>query len=104
MTDLMSNWHIRNNDLFKDRVPEAAARQLACVLAWLTECELATLEQLESLKSASKYAVNRHRSICNDAVTHCHQLNVPPIGLSGRPCPRLKERLEEFNKPKETPT
>ncbi len=38
------------NPLFKDRVPVAAAQQLATVLAWLTECQLATLEGMKLAK------------------------------------------------------
>jgi hypothetical protein len=79
--------------LFKDRVPVAAARQLAVVLAWLTECELATLERLSILKSASKHDLSRHRSICETAVRYCRELGVTPIGLEGRRCPRLAEEL-----------
>ena len=82
--------------LFRDRVPEAAARQLAIVLAWLTECELATLEHLRLVKSSPKSAINRHVSICDGAVFHCHELGVSPQGLHGKPCPRLKRALERM--------
>lgn len=69
--------------LFKDRVPEAAARQVAVVLAWLTECQLATLEGLEELKRTSKSELHRQRQICDQAVAHCKDLGVAPVGLGG---------------------
>jgi len=79
--------------LFRDRVPEAAARQLATVLAWLTECQLATLEGLEGLKSTSKSELARQREICDKAVAQCKDLGVEPVGLRGDRCVRLRERL-----------
>jgi len=86
-------------DLFETRTPEAAARQLATVLAWMAECELATLARYERLKSSSKNETERHREICNRLVRHCAELGVDPRGFSGAPCPRLKEQLEEYNAP-----
>lgn len=82
-------------ELFRDRGPEAAARQLAVVLAWLTECELATLERLKLRKSTSKAELARHESIVKDAVFHCRDLRVTPRGLAGRPCTRLAEAMKE---------
>lgn len=79
--------------LFEDRTPEAAARQLATVLAWATECELATLEHLKLRKSSSKAAIKRHQKIADTLVFHCRDLKVRPNGLSGRGCPRLMELL-----------
>ena len=84
--------------LFKDRTPEAAALQLATVLAWLTECELETLERLRRLKSTAKYELRRHETICNDAVRHCAELQISPRGLHGMPCSRLTEALGETKK------
>lgn len=88
--------------LFSDRVPEAAARQLAVVLAWLTECELATLERLRGMKSAAASDVRRHESICKDAVFHCYELHVPARGLMGRPCPRLAVEIAKLKGQHET--
>jgi hypothetical protein len=84
-------------DLFEERTPEAAAQQLSTVLAWAAECELATLARYERLKSSSKRETERHRDICDRLVRHCAELNVEPRGLSGRKCPRLQERLEEYD-------
>lgn len=82
-----------NSDrLFEDRVPEAAARQLATVLAWATECHLATLANLPKRTSKSERA--RHQSIADQLVFHCAELKVDPRGLLGRPCPRLARLLE----------
>lgn len=83
----------RPNPMFKDRVPEAAASQLGVVLAWLAECQLATLEDLEGRKSTSKSELARHRDICQKAVFHCADLAVPPRGLLGRDCGRLAEAM-----------
>lgn len=82
------------SELFARRTPEAAARQLAVSLAWLTECQLATLESLELRKSTSKSELARQRSICEDAVRHCYELSVEPRGMRGTGCPRLKKRLD----------
>lgn len=81
-------------DLFEDRTAEAAAIQLATVLAWLTECQLATLEGLEGVKRTSKSELARQREICERAVAHCKDLGVTPRGLRGQSCPRLAERLK----------
>lgn len=74
-------------------MPEAAAQQLATVLAWLTECQLATLEGMQLVKRTSKYELARQQSICDKAVAHCKDLGVTPIGLRGDACIRLSERL-----------
>lgn len=84
----------RSDPLFKDRMPEAAARQLATVLAWLTECQLATLEGLEAVKRTSKSELARQRDICDQAVSQCKDLGVTPGGLRGNRCVRLAERLK----------
>jgi len=81
--------------LFQDRTPEAAAQQLAVVLAWLMEAELATLERLEQLSSSSKRETERHRKIVRKGVHHCQELGVEPRGLKGKTCTRLAKRLEE---------
>lgn len=81
------------NPLFKDRAPQAAAQQLAIVLAWLTECQLATLEGLELIKRTSKSELSRQRHICDRAIAHCKDLGVDPVGLRGDPCVRLAEHL-----------
>lgn len=82
--------------MFKDRGPVAAARQLGTVLAWLTECELATLEELEGMTKTSRREKDRHRSICSTAVRHCHELGVLPFGLNGDRCGRLEQRLQQL--------
>ena len=80
--------------LFADRVPEAAARQLAVALAWLTECELATLERLQMMRKPPKGQLARHEGICDKAVEQCFELGVYPRGLRGEGCQRLKDRLD----------
>jgi hypothetical protein len=81
--------------LFQDRTPEAAARQLATVLACLMEAELATLERLDRLSSSSKRETERHRDIARKGVHHCQKLGVEPRGLNGKTCTRLARRLEK---------
>lgn len=83
------------HSLFRERAPEAAARQLAVVLAWLTECQLATLESIASKRSTPKGELERQRLICDQAVQQCSDLGLVPgvRGLRGFPCPRLDEAL-----------
>jgi hypothetical protein len=83
------------DNLFIGRTSEAAARQCAAVLAWATEVELATLEYYETLSRPPKHELERHRNISDRLVYHCRDLRVPPYGLMGHECPRLKMRLEE---------
>lgn len=83
-----------NDPLFRDRVPEAAARQLAVALASATEWHLATLEQLHERKSSSKRDIRRQTNICNELVLHCRELGISPWrGLRGYPCTRLADRI-----------
>lgn len=81
--------------LFRDRGPETAARQIAVVLAWLTECQLATLESLMSRKSTPKGELERQRQICDTAVRQCADPGLAPgvRGIRGFPCPRLDDAL-----------
>lgn len=79
--------------MFKNRTPEAAALQAGIVLAWLTECNLATLEELKELKSSSSYRIQRQQTICNTAVRHCIELGIEPVGLSGNRCTRLAAEI-----------
>lgn len=79
--------------LFEGRTAHAAATQLSQVLAFATECELATLSRYERLKSSSKKETERHQNIAKRLVRHCEELNVSPEGVKGK-CPRLKKRLE----------
>lgn len=83
--------------LFDDRTAHACATQMAKVLAWMVECELATLARYERLKSSSKRETERHQEICDRLVRHCAELNIPPEGLDGKACPRLEERLESYS-------
>jgi len=83
--------------LFKNRTPEAAARQLAIVLASATEWHLATLEQLRERKSTSKSDLSRQQQICTNLVTHCNDLGVEPRGLRGEKCGRLEDALASLN-------
>ena len=88
----MNNWHT-NDKLFAHRTPEAAARQLAVVLASATEWNLATLERMSTRKTTPKYDIKRQTEICEKLVQHCKELGVSPSGLRGVECGRLKEAL-----------
>ena len=81
--------------LFAQRTPEAAARQLATVLASATEYHLATLERLQERKASTKYDIGRHLDICKSLVEQCADLGIKPgiRGLRGYACSRLSERL-----------
>jgi hypothetical protein len=83
------------DELFRQRTPEAAARQLAVVLASATEMHLATLEELQERKSTPKHALRRQESICKTLTEQCAVLGIAPgiRGLRGTPCIRLSERL-----------
>ena len=72
------------------------SERLATVLAWFTECELATLERLRRLKSTPQSELRRHETICNDAVFNCADLKIEPRGLYGLPCPRLAEAMSKL--------
>lgn len=86
---------VSDGQLFIGRTPEAAARQLAVVLAWATECQLATVQGLEMRKRCPAHELTRHRRIAETLVAQCRELGLPPTirGLSGFPCPRLAELL-----------
>ena len=83
-----------DSPLFTDRTPTAAALQLATVLAWATECNLATLEQLQARKRASRSDKERQQRICELLVYHCRDLKVRPNGFAGERCKRLAEELK----------
>lgn len=93
-----------SEDLFRDRTPEAAARQMAITLAWLAECQLATLEGLLERKSSSKSEIERQRHICDTAVRQCEDLGIRPgmRGLRGTSCSRLDDELRKLIKPTTT--
>lgn len=84
--------------LFRDRTPEAAARQMAIALAWITECQLATLEGLLEKKSSAKSEIKRQREICDNAVRQCADLGIGPgmRGLRGHGCLRLDDELTKL--------
>jgi hypothetical protein len=82
--------------LFRDRVPEAAARQLAIVLASSTEFHLATLEDLQLRASSSQSAIRRQTEICTQLVAECAVLGVHPRGLRGNLCTRLQDAMARY--------
>ena len=87
--------------IFEDRVPEAAARQMAVVLASATEWQLATLEYLQGLKRFSRGELTRQQDLADQLVYHCRDLKIKPRGLRGRECPRLARALTNRHAVKE---
>lgn len=79
--------------LFRDRVPEAAARQLAIVLATMVEDHLETYARMLERKSSAKADLHRQWTICTDGVDQCFELGVHPSGLRGIACDRLLDAL-----------
>ena len=86
-------------DFIGDKSPDSIAVQTARVLAYATECELATSEIIQPLKSVSLYRKKRHRAICDKLVDHCYDLKIPPIGLcEHQRCVRLEEEYRKRDK------
>jgi len=87
-----------SNALFDQRTPDAAARQLAIVLAWLAEAQLETLERLQAKARTPKVELARQSGICDLAVRQCYDLGLRPgvRGLRGQECGRLARRLAEL--------
>lgn len=67
-------------------------RWLSDRFGYYTECELATVERLRGLKSASKYERNRHENIAKQMVHICRQLKQQHVISQGTP--RLKDLLK----------
>lgn len=61
------------------------------MIAYLTECTLATVERMRGLKSKSKGEFNRQCSIAAKGITHL-QWSEGAIDAASR-CPRVKEYL-----------
>jgi hypothetical protein len=80
--------------IFQDRTPHAAARQMARLLAYFAECQLATVVDLRGRKRTSKSELERHESIAKTLVYHIRDMKIQPEGLYGRPCSRLARALE----------
>lgn len=84
------------NNPISFRLPEVQAKELAVVLASSAEWHLATLEQLLTRKSSPKSDIRRQQEICDKLLFHCFELKIKPIGLNGRRCVRLSEKLQEL--------
>lgn len=57
---------------------------------WLLDCEVATTEHLQSLKSSSKFEVRRHLSICVGSLQYLD--GIPD--RRPRPVEEVRKRLE----------
>lgn len=78
------------------RTLEGTVRQMATVLVWMAECNLATLEDMQERKSTPKGELKRQREICERVIGQCVDLGFHPgvRGLRGFACPRLDEALK----------
>lgn len=68
--------------------------RIAQAMAWLTECNLATLTEMRERSRTPKYSITRQENICRYAVELCRELEIPPVGLRGRETPRLARALK----------
>lgn len=83
------------NPMFQDRVPEAAAQQIAVILAEAMEAHFATLEMMEMRRSTPARDIVRQRAIIAKLMPHCIDLKVPAYGLGYVDgCPRFAAALE----------
>lgn len=61
---------------------------------WLTECNLATLEELKELKSSSKTRIARQQEICDTAIAHVKVLGEKIWVEEGSGCIRVHDLLK----------
>jgi hypothetical protein len=83
--------------MFENRHPEAAAHQLAVVLASATEIHMAELERMRLRTGTSKAQLARKEAICESLGVHCAELGITTSGLRGEKCPRLKDWIDAYN-------
>lgn len=76
--------------------PHGRTKKMERTLAWVAECELATLARYERLSSSSKRETERHREICKKLVNRIAELGVEPEGINSA-CTRLEDRLNELS-------
>lgn len=75
---------ITDADMFAERTPEAAARQIGIVAAELAEHHLTILAGMLLAPRVSKKRLARQQEICELAIRHLRELKVPPRGMGGR--------------------
>lgn len=89
-------------DLFVERVPEAAARQLALVLAELAERHLESMEWVQAHKGRFPAYEKRRMAEWTDVLLrHLYDLKVPARGLWYRECERLQREYDKRSAPPE---
>lgn len=86
--------------LFEDRLPAAAAIQLATVLADAAERLLEIAEEAEARKGTPLYLKQEYHSNAGVIARQCIDMKVPPRGLSGRDCRRLEKYMADVEKNK----
>jgi len=71
--------------------------------SYFTECNLATLEELKSLKSTSKCKLERQQSICDGMIAVCKEFHTTLKNSNhpGHNLPRLRDALREESEDKE---
>lgn len=63
---------------------------VGAAFAYFTECNLATLERLQTLARTSKWERQRQKNICDSMVKTCIDYKIEP----GRTLPRLTKALQ----------
>lgn len=75
----------------------SSEKYLANEFAYATECNLATLEELQDLKSSSKSRIARQQGICDRMLRTCLSykefIDLPEWGCR---TPRVKEHLQSY--------
>jgi hypothetical protein len=62
-------------------------------VAWLAECQLATVEMLQERSRVSKSDLSRQQEIADVAVKACRDFDVIPRDHKGNDCTRLRRLL-----------
>ena len=81
--------------IFEDRVPRAAAYQLATVLADAAEQLLEIAEEAEKRKGTPLYLQQQYHSAAGFIARQCIDMKVAPRGLMHRECRRLARYMAE---------
>ncbi len=86
---------LTSESLFEDRVPRAAAMQLATVLADAAEHLLEIAEENEERKGVPLYLKQEYHAFAGLIARQCIDMKVAPRGLCGRDCKRLAKYMAD---------
>lgn len=76
---------------------DARLSELYDAVAFLTECELATVEYMEGLSNPTKSQLERHRNIAEIGL-RVLQDKYPGRSINADQCPRVQRYLEQENR------